>query len=88
MGNDLPDFKSQKEELEFWDKTDVFGCSEPDDIKVTIDPSLQKTMRPITIRLRSSQIDALKALAEKKEMRYQTMVRGWIAERIRQEITK
>jgi predicted DNA binding CopG/RHH family protein len=88
MGKDLPNFKSQKEELEFWDKADVFECSEPDDIKVTIDPSLQKTMRPITIRLRGSQIDALKALADKKEVRYQTMVRGWIAERLRQEITK
>jgi len=31
---------------------------------------------------------ALKAIAEKNEMRYQTMLRSWISEKIREELAK
>jgi predicted DNA binding CopG/RHH family protein len=88
INKDLPDFKSREEELEYWDNVDTCDIGEPIDLKVTIDSALKKTMRPITIRLRTSQIDALKAIADKNEVRYQTMVRTWIAERLRQELVK
>jgi predicted DNA binding CopG/RHH family protein len=85
---DLPDFKSREAELEYWDSVDTSDIGEPVDLKVKIDPALQKNMRPVTIRLRTTQIDALKAIADQNEVRYQTMVRTWIAERLRQELAK
>lgn len=88
MAKKLPEFKNYDEEAEFWSTVNVFEYTEPADIKVELDPALKKTMRPITIRLRDNQINDLKAIAQKKDLPYQTMVRSWIAEKIREELGK
>ena len=86
MTKTLPEFKTQEEEVEFWATANVFEYTEPAAIKVELDSTLKRTMKPITIRLRDKQIADLKAIAQQKDMPYQTMVRSWIAERIRTEM--
>ena len=85
----LPEFKSYEEEIEFWATANTLEyIDEEEEVQVELDPALKKTMRPITIRFRETQIEALKAIADKYEMPYQTMVRGWVAERIRKELAE
>lgn len=86
MAKTLPVFKNHEEEVEFWATANIFEYTEPADIKVELDPTLKKTMKPITIRLRDKQIADLKAIAQDKDLPYQTMVRSWISERIRMEL--
>ena len=87
MAKELPDFKSHEEEVEFWATANSLDyIDESEEVQVTLDPALQKKMRPITIRLRNAQIDALKAIAARKEIPYQTMVRSWIAEKLQKEL--
>lgn len=88
MTKNLPTFKTHEEEVEFWAAANVFEYTEPADIKVELDPALKKTMKPITIRLRDTQIADLKAIAKDKDLPYQTMVRSWISERIRRELSE
>ena len=85
MTKELPKFKNRAEEVRFWETANIFEYTEPTDLKVELDPELKRTMKPITIRLRGEQISDLKAIAQNKDLPYQTMVRSWIAERIRLE---
>ena len=86
MTKALPDFKTQEEEVEFWATANIFEYTETAEIKVELDPALKKTMKPITIRLRDKQIADIKAIAQQKDLLYQTMLRSWIAERIQTEM--
>ncbi|MEM5769490.1 MAG: CopG family antitoxin [Bacillota bacterium] len=87
MANKLPDFKNHEEEAEFWATANTLDyIDETEEIDVTLDPALQKKMRPVTIRLRNTQIDALKAIAARKDIPYQTMVRSWITEKLQEEL--
>lgn len=87
MAKKVPDFKSHEEEVEFWATANTLEyIDEADEVQVTLDPTLQKKMRPVTIRLRNTQIDALKAIAARKDIPYQTMVRSWIAEKLQEEL--
>ncbi|HOV42894.1 MAG TPA: CopG family antitoxin [Syntrophothermus lipocalidus] len=47
----------------------------------------RKTKR-ITLRLRECQLEAVKRIAEKKDIPYQTLIRSWVAEAIRREEEK
>jgi len=85
MTKELPKFKNRAEEVRFWETANIFEYTEPTDLKIELDPELKRRMKPITIRLRGEQILELKAIAQNKDLPYQTMVRSWIAERIRIE---
>jgi len=39
----------------------------------------------VTLRLRVSQIEAAKEIARRKDIPYQTLIRSWVAEAIREE---
>lgn len=45
--------------------------------------SKRELKKPITLRLEPSQIDAVKKIAGKKGLPYQTLIRLWITERIK-----
>jgi len=95
-GDRIPDFTSEEEEREFWDSYSFAeamerGILEPLDEPVELDPALEAKIReraktkPVTLRLRVSQIEAVKEIARKKDIPYQTLIRSWIAEAIRRE---
>lgn len=81
----IPQFKNEDEEREFWakyDTTDYF------DIKnsVQLDMShLKKSSRSITIRLPESLINQLKTLANKKDVPYQSLLKIFLDEKVKEE---
>ena len=87
----LPKFKS-KEEAEFWDAYSIADYwEELEPVQVEVDRGLadniaerQKTKR-ITLRLREYQLEAVKRIAQRKDIPYQTLIRSWVAEAIRRE---
>ena len=83
----IPKFKNEDEEDKFWsthDTTEYFDWS-----KAVINPSfpnLKLSTRSITIRVPESLLNSLKMLANKKDVPYQSLVKIFLDEKIREEI--
>ncbi len=79
----LPDFKSEEEELRFWETARVedYEWEPADDVTWDLRPEKKKR---VTIRLEPSMIAQLKEMAEELEMPYQTLTRGLIRRGLRQ----
>lgn len=82
----IPKFKNENEEAEFWsthDSTDYFDIS-----KAMINPSfpnLKPSTKTITIRVSQSLLDSLKMLANKKDVPYQSLVKMFLDEKVKEE---
>jgi predicted DNA binding CopG/RHH family protein len=92
VAKELPEFKSEAEEAEFWDTHNSLDYLESDEpVEIELDPELAAKIREraqtkrVTLRLRVSQIEAAKEIARKKDIPYQTMIRSWVAEAIQRE---
>lgn len=95
MTKRIPDFKSEKEEAEFWDTHNSLDYLESDEpVRLELDPGLAAKIRErsktkrITLRLRLSQIEDAKKIAREKDIPYQTLMRSWIAQGIKREQEK
>ena len=85
----LPQFKTEDEEREFWathDLTDYFEMSHA--IINPVFPNLKSSTRTISIRLPESLIAALKSLANKKDVPYQSLVKIFLSEKVKEETLK
>lgn len=82
----IPRFKNEDEEDEFWathDSTDYFDIS-----KAIINPSfpnLKPSTKTITIRVSQSLLDSLKMIANKKDVPYQSLVKMFLDEKVKEE---
>ena len=81
----IPKFKNEDEEREFWathDLTDYLHQLKP--VKLDLS-ALKPSTKPITIRLPESLLDSLKTLANKKDVPYQSLMKIFLAERVKKE---
>ena len=82
----IPKFKNENEEAEFWgthDSSNYFDMS-----KAIINPAfpnLKPSTRSITIRVPQALIDDLKRIANKKDVPYQSLVKVYLDEKVREE---
>jgi predicted DNA binding CopG/RHH family protein len=86
MKKKIPKFNSEDEERDFWathDSTEYVDWKRAKRIKF---PNLKPSTRTISIRLPESMLDDLKVLANKKDVPYQSLLKIYLAERIRQEL--
>ena len=82
----IPKFKSEDEEREFWanhDFTDYLHQFEPVELDLS---ELKPSTKSITIRLPESLLATLKTLAHKKDVPYQSLMKIFLAERVRKEL--
>lgn len=76
----IPEFKSEKEEREFWqnvDSTEYVDWSKAERVSF---PNLKLTSKPITVRLPQSLIDQLKIKAHKRDIPYQSLIKQLLFE--------
>jgi len=81
----LPKFATDQEESNFWDthdSTEFLDDTEPVEVAF-VDARPRK--KQISLRLDAQTIDALKAIARRKGIGYQTLIRMWVMERLAQE---
>ena len=86
MNKSLPKFKTEDEERDFWsnhDSTEFVDWSRAQKVAF---PHLKPAVKSISIRLPESMIDALKMLANKRDVPYQSLMKIFLAERIDQEM--
>lgn len=82
----IPKFKNEDEEFEFWDKHDLSDYV--DWSKAIVNPkfpNLKFSTKTITIRVPQSLLDSLKMLANRRDVPYQSLVKIFLSERIKQE---
>ena len=81
----IPKFKDEDEEREFWathDSTDYIDWSKA---RRVIFPNLKLTRRPISLRVTTSLLAKVKALANKKDMPYQTLMKQYISKGVEKD---
>ena len=83
----VPTFESEDAEREFWadeDSTDYVDWSSATPLAL---PNLKPTLRTISLRLPESMIADLKLLANQRDVPYQSLLKVFLAERIREELS-
>lgn len=84
---EIPLFENEDEEREFWathDSTDYIDWDKAE--KNPVFPRLKPSTRPVSIRLPESLIAQLKMLANKRDIPYQSLVKTFLAEKVREEL--
>jgi predicted DNA binding CopG/RHH family protein len=86
MAKQLPVFKNEDEEREFWathDSTEYMNWNRAE--KVTFS-NLKPSVKKISLRLPESMLEELKLLANKRDVPYQSLLKIYLAERIKKEL--
>ena len=82
----IPRFRSEAEERRFWathDSTEYLDWSKA---KRVLFPNLKPSVKTISLRLPESLLDALKTLANERDVPYQSLVKMILAERMEEEL--
>ena len=82
----VPAFKNEDEERAFWATRDSTEFVEWSKAKRAVFPNLKPSTRTISLRLPESIIAALKLLANKRDVPYQSLLKVFLAERVEEEL--
>ena len=72
----IPKFSSEKQEREFWQKSDSFDYVDWSKAERVSFPNLKLTSKPVTVRLPQSLIDRLKVKAHQRDIPYQSLMKN------------
>jgi predicted DNA binding CopG/RHH family protein len=87
MKKKIPQFKSEKEEREFWqthDSTEYIDWKKAERITLA---NLKPSVKTISLRLPEAMLEELKLLANKRDIPYQSLVKVFLSDRIEQELS-
>ena len=88
MKKKIPKSKNEDAERQFWadhDSTEFIDWSEA---KRTLFPNLKPSTRTISLRLPEPLLEALKLLANRRDVPYQSLLKIFLAERVEQEFRR
>ncbi len=86
MKKRIPKFESEDQERDFWathDSTEYVGWEKAKRVRF---PNLKPSTRTISLRLPETMLDDLKVLANKRDVPYQSLLKIYLAERIKEEL--
>ena len=87
MRKKIPKFNRENAERDFWGRADSTEFIDWSKGKRATLANLRPTLRTISIRLPESMIAQLKRLANKRDVPYQSLVKLFLAERLKVELT-
>lgn len=79
-------FRSEDEERDYWadhDSTEHVDWSRAERVSL---PNLKPSVKSISLRLPKSMLEQLRILANKRDVPYQSLIKVFLAERIRKEL--
>jgi predicted DNA binding CopG/RHH family protein len=79
----VPEFKSESEERAFWEREDSaadLNWSRAERVRL---PNLQPSTTSISLRLPVSLLEDIKIAAHKRDVPYQSLIKMWLAEKVR-----
>jgi predicted DNA binding CopG/RHH family protein len=83
---EIPKFKNEQEEAEFWlthDSTEYLDWSKA---KKTIFPNLKPTTESISLRLPAPLLARIKELANEKDVPYQSLMKVYLSDQVKREL--
>lgn len=86
MKANTPKFKSENKERAFWVKHDSTDFIDWKKAKRTVLPNLKPSVKTISIRLPEMMLGELKLLANKRDIPYQSLLKMFLAERLKDEL--
>ena len=86
MPKQIPKFKSEDEEREFWATHDTTDYVDWRKAKKAVFSNLKPSVKKISLRLPESMLEELKLLVNKRDVPYQSLLKIFLAERIEKEL--
>jgi predicted DNA binding CopG/RHH family protein len=84
----LPVFKSEEQEKRFWANHDSVDYVDWSKAERVVFPNLKPTARTISLRLPETMIANLKLLANKRDVPYQSLLKIFLADRLKEELAR
>jgi len=84
----LPRFPLDLKEREFWDKHDSIDYIDWRESRIGVFPNLKPSTKTTSLRLPSSLLEALKVIANKKDVPYQSLMKVFLSDRLKDEMVK
>jgi predicted DNA binding CopG/RHH family protein len=81
----VPTFSSEAEERTFWETHDTSPFVDWGKGRVAVFPNLKPSTETISLRLPAALLAELKALANKRDVPYQSLLKVFLAERVDRE---
>lgn len=85
---DVPRFRSEAEEREFWQEHDSADFVDWSGAKTVRLPNLKPSTATISLRLPEGMLEELKILANQRDVPYQSLLKVFLAERLAAERAK
>ena len=83
----IPEFRNEEEERGFWATHDSADYIDWDRSEKARFPSLKPSLKSISIRLPESMIAQLKVEANKRDIPYQSLIKVYLSEKLKQDVT-
>ena len=81
----IPTFRSEAEERRFWETHDTSSFVDWTKARVAVFPNLKPSTETISLRLPAALLAELKALANRRDVPYQSLLKVFLAERVARE---
>lgn len=82
----IPTFATEAEERDFWANADSTDHVDWGTARREALPELKPTLKTISLRLPAILIEELKLLANRRDVPYQSLLKMFLAERVRDEL--
>lgn len=79
-----PKFKTEVEEKDFWEKHDSSDYMDWKQAQSVLMPNLKPSTKTISLRLPEGLLDSIKIEANKLDMPYQSLIKAWLADDVKQ----
>ena len=86
MSKKIPKFRSEDKEREFWSSHDSTEYVDWKKGKRVVLPELKPSTKTISLRLPVSMLEKLKLLAHKRDVPYQSLMKIFLSEKIREDL--
>lgn len=86
MSKPIPKFKNEAEEQEFWSENDSSEYLDWKSAERVLFPNLKPSTKSISLRLPESLLDALRQMANERDVPYQSLIKMILQERIERDL--
>ena len=80
----IPEFKSEAEERAFRERHDSSDYTDWRKAEAASFPNLKPSTKTISLRLPDGLLDSIKIEANKRDMPYQSLIKAWLAEDVKE----
>ncbi len=85
---EIPKFKNENEEREFWANNDSVEYINWEKSEPASFPKLKPSLKTISLRLPEFMLNELRAIAHKRDVPYQSLIKIFLKERIDKELKR